>query len=63
MTPHYWLVVHTPIDQKNIVCGPFTDGLTAIAFVSEDFNYTSTSVHHSLEDALKDDNKFALVHG
>jgi len=23
MNKHYWIVVHTPVDQKNIVCGPF----------------------------------------
>ena len=55
-----WVVVHTPIGQRNIICGPFDCGLTAIAFISEDFNYVSTSVHDSLESALKDDNKFVM---
>lgn len=61
MNKKYWMVVHTPVGQKNIVCGPFEDAFTAMLFISEDFNYSTTSVHETLESALEDDSKMEFV--
>lgn len=61
MNKHYWVVIHTPVNKKNIVCGPFENGLDAIALISEDFNYSTTSVHETLEDALANDSKMEFV--
>lgn len=61
MNKHYWMVVHTPVGQKNIVCGPFEDPFNAMLFISDDFNYSTTSVHETLESALEDDSKMEFV--
>jgi hypothetical protein len=63
MNKNYWMVVHTPADQKNIVCGPFNDPFTAMLFISEDFNYSTTSVHDTLESAINDHSKMEFVPG
>jgi hypothetical protein len=57
----YWMVAYTPAGKDNIVFGPFDNAFDAIAFVSEDFNYTSTSVYDSFEKAIADTSKLAFV--
>jgi hypothetical protein len=55
-----WVVIYTPIGKDNIVCGPFDNGLDAIALISEDFNYTSTAVYDNITEALADNSKLAF---
>ena len=61
MTKKQWVVIYTPVGKDNIVCGPFDNGLDAIALISEDFNYTSTAVYDKLEEALADKDKLVFI--
>jgi hypothetical protein len=60
MNKKQWVVIYTPVGKDNIVCGPFDNGLDAIALISEDFNYTSTAVYDNITEALADNSKLAF---
>jgi hypothetical protein len=61
MNEKTWLVVHTAPGKPNIVCGPFVDSLEAMTFVHDEFSYTGTSLHNTLESAMADDSKWDFV--
>ena len=60
MNKKQWVVIYTPIDKDNIVCGPFDNAFDAIALISEDFNYTATAVYDNITEALADNSKLAF---